>query len=394
MRKRTFLAVIAAALLCCLISCALAEGPAEDLTQDCFYSTPLKTPLRSMHNHSYLSYWDGGAGAELTVTCRHGRRSQGIMLTFFGEAVPVTVTDADGKTIAEDDQPYITHWIPFDRPVSAFTVRGGTGGHPLRISDMYVLGEGALPAWVQRWETLEGDADLMLVVTHPDDEILWFGGMLPLYAGQRQRKTMVVYMVGGRSGTRKAELLKGLWSMGVRQYPDIGSFVDKSGSNLKTAISMWGGEEKISAHITAAIRRYRPKVVVTQDIGGEYGHLSHIATVQGVIDAVTGRCMDPAFDPESAAAYGTYTPRKLYLHVWKENRIRFDWQQPLSAFGGRTGLEIAREAFRMHESQQLSKHQYQVLVRGPLDCSIFGLYYSDVGPDVLHDDLFENIPEI
>ena len=42
------------------------------------------------------------------------------------------------------------------------------------------------------WQDLD-KAELMLLVAHPDDELLWFGGLLPTYAGQRGLKVQVVY---------------------------------------------------------------------------------------------------------------------------------------------------------------------------------------------------------
>ena len=66
-----------------------------------------------------------------------------------------------------------------------------------------------------------------------------------------------------------------------------------------------------------------------------------------------------------------------------------DWNLPLSAFGGKTGLEVAREAFACHISQQHT--DYRVRDSGSADCSLFGLYWSAVGPDTEKDDFFENL---
>ena len=41
-------------------------------------------------------------------------------------------------------------------------------------------------------------------------------------------------------------------------------------------------------------------------------------------------------------------------------------------------------------SQQNGK--YSVRDSGLTDCSLFGLYWSSVGPDEAHDDLFEHVP--
>lgn len=385
--------LLAAALLCLfmLSGAALADQKAEDITRGCRYSTNVnEDKLRYMHNNKYGNHWDGGEDGEIHITCPNKRPAQGIMLSFFRDVSAVVVEDDGGNEIARYDRPYATNWIPFDHPVKAFTLKRAGGDVPLRLCNIHVMSEGKLPGWIQDWSTIEGNAELMLIVTHPDDEILWFGGLLPTYAGERHKKVQVVYMVGGNNGMRTAELLDGLWTMGVRLYPDIGTLPDKTGASLRAAAEHWGGDDVAPRRVTRALRRYKPQVVVTQDVKGEYGHYHHIIMSNAVIDAVTRYAMDPEYDPDSAMQYGVHTPQKLYVHLWKENRIKLNWRAPLSAFGGKTGLQVAREAFKKHESQQSGK-PYRMADSGMRDCSLFGLYYTGVGPDEKKDDFFEHV---
>ena len=392
MFRRFILAVMVCACLIALLSVpALCEKTAADITQQCRFSTEVNSDkLRSMHNNNYRNYWDGGEQGKITVKCPKGQPAQGIMLTFFKDVSAVLIEDEAGNEIGRYNQRYATNWIPFDHPVREFTLKRAEPGTLLHLSNIHVLGEGALPNWVQNWSTIEGNAELMLIVTHPDDEILWFGGLLPTYAGEQQKKVMVVYMVGGNNGMRTAELLDGLWTMGVRLYPDIGTLQDKTGASLKAAAEHWGGDDVAPRRVTEALRRYKPQVVVTQDVKGEYGHYHHIIMVQAVIDSITKYGSDPEYDPDSAAQYGLHTPQKLYVHLWRQNQVKYNWRVPLSAFGGKTGLQVAREAFKMHVSQQSGK-PYRMADSGMRDCSLFGLYYSQVGLDEAGEDMFEHI---
>ena len=68
-----------------------------------------------------------------------------------------------------------------------------------------------------------------------------------------------------------------------------------------------------------------------------------------------------------------------------------DWDKPLSFFGGKTGYEMAGEAFRCHLSQQNGHHAMSK--EGRRDCRNFGLYRSLVGPDVMLDDFLEHTDE-
>ena len=54
-----------------------------------------------------------------------------------------------------------------------------------RICDLTAYGEGTLPAQVQVWEPPCEQADFLVFSTHADDEILFLGGVLVTYAGER-----------------------------------------------------------------------------------------------------------------------------------------------------------------------------------------------------------------
>lgn len=382
-------------ILCAALLAALPAARA-DQARDVAAACALNATEDALHKRYVLEerikrIWDGGQQGVLEVTLPKEETAQGVMITWYGANCAARVTDEAGLVIGESAGQYRVDWIPFDRPVSRFTIARRDAGAVFRISRLHVLTPGDLPRWVQRWETLEEPAELLLFATHPDDEILWFGGMLPYYAGELRRRVMVVYLVGGRNATRVIELLNGLWSMGVTAYPDIGDLPDGGKATVGSTYLAWGRDTALR-RVVSAIRRYRPQVVLTQDVKGEYGHSSHVVMTQAVMDAVDRYAADPDYDPDfGGLSDPPWSPLKLYIHLWKQNVIRFDWQQPLSAFDGRTGLQVARAAFKMHVSQQNGKHA--VKDSGRYDCTLFGLYFSAVGPDERGDDLFEHIPD-
>lgn len=108
-----------------------------------------------------------------------------------------------------------------------------------------------------------------------------------------------------------------------------------------------------------------------------------------MIKAVTQASGDASYDTASAEAYGVYTPKKLYIHMWKENQITMDWEKPLKAFNGETSLAVARKAFKFHHSQQTGR--YWISVKGKYDSRQLGLYWTTVGVDEAKNDLLEHI---
>jgi len=373
-----------------LVSAVCMASEAADLTAQCRITvTENPDKRRNMLNSDMKRSWNGGERGEILVTTPKGQKAQGVQVGLYGHDTALIALNAEGTVIARTKDAFRVQYLAFSEPCGSFTIRRADGSEPFQVAFLQVVGEGPLPRWVQRWEKPDRDIDLMLISTHPDDEILWFGGLLPTYAGELKKKVLVVYMVGGQTPHRVLELLDGLWTMGVTLYPDIGSLKDTRKATIPSTLLVWG-RDTAARRVTEAIRRYRPKVVVTQDVRGEYGHPHHVITVEAVMDVAAGKTADPEIFPESAKEYGVWQAHKVYIHLYKKGAIRMDWRKPLSAFGGQTGIEVARAAFKKHRSQQ---GRYRVRDEGQYDSSLFGLYYTDVGEDIQGKDLFEHIPE-
>ncbi|MBQ5671614.1 MAG: PIG-L family deacetylase, partial [Oscillospiraceae bacterium] len=117
-------------------------------------------------------------------------------------------------------------------------------------------------------------------------------------------------------------------------------------------------------------------------------HAQHIINARALTDAVVA-ATDSSIFPESAQVYGTWDTPKLYLHLYETNPIVMDWNMPLESYGGKTAMDVAREAFALHESQQGFFYVYGE--GDDWDSRKFGLYRSTVGPDTVGGDVFENI---
>ncbi len=258
----------------------------------------------------------------------------------------------------------------------------------LGVAELTVYGPGALPDTAQHWEPTAEKADILFLAAHADDELIFFGGAIPTYDTERGCRVVVAYLVNC-GAQRQHELLNGLWSMGVRRYPVISGFRDKATKSMDTAYSGMGGPQKVRKWVVSLIRQYKPEVVVTHGLGGEYGHGQHKAAANAAVRAFS-RAADPDYDKPSAQQYGVWQVKKLYLHQYKENAIRLDWSRPLASLGGITGLEAAARAFTFHVSQQ--EGSMDVIHTGAqFDNTAFGLYATTVGPDVAGGDFLENI---
>jgi LmbE family N-acetylglucosaminyl deacetylase len=285
-----------------------------------------------------------------------------------------------------DCSEYATQYIALPEGYAQIRITPQSGGK-LELCEIAALTPGDAPAHIQVWRDPPEKVDLMLFSTHPDDEVLWFGGLLPYYAGEMDMDVLVINAVYAHY-YRRQELLAALWTCGVDIYPVMLGYPNQQDS-VEEVIAEWEVKNRRPKdRMVALIRQYRPDVVMLHDTEGEYGHTAHKAFSwlgqQGV-----ERAADPAQHAESAAQWGVWDVPKTYIHLWPENQIRMDWKQPLTAFGGKTGLEVAAEGFACHATQQ---ERWRVQDGGEYDNALFGLWRTTVGFDQQGTDLFENIP--
>lgn len=389
--KKLFLCLLLLGALLLLPAISGAASQAQDITVACEIRTSGGNDVARLYDRQYTTRWTGRERRETWIECTTDEATPAGCLYVCFAVMPdewrvETQVDDEWVPLVSGGTDYmhtcvelggVTHfrlWARFDKAQS------------LIINELFVLGEGDLPSWVQVWEPAPEKADLLVLAAHPDDELIYFGGLLPTYATEQGKKTVVVYMTDSNT-TRMSELLNGLWEVGVHSYPVIGPFYDGYSYSLEEGYRKWP-KAQARAFVMEQIRRYRPDVVVSHDVNGEYGHGAHRVCADVALYCVQN-CMRLDVESESAAEYGLWTVQKLYLHLYGDDPLELDWNVPLSSLGGRTGLQAAQDAYALHVTQQNTN--YVVTDEGPYSCALFGLAYTTVGKDVARNDLFENV---
>jgi len=407
LKRLTGLLILAAGML--LISGAALGEEAPDLTLESTFrlcSTKWRDSL--MTDRKYTSYWESNKIRHPWVAITSETPLYGLYICFrqMPASFEIQVLAEDSET--GKDAEWITYLPGDTRFHHTFYELDGVRGvriystqesaHKLGINEVFVFGEGDIPDWVQRWEETVGKADILFFSAHPDDELIFLGGAIPTYAAEMGKRVVVAYLSYSNT-TRRSEALNGLWSMGVRNYPEFGGFQDSYSKTAKDAYSKLG-KNKVLSWVTELYRKHQPEVVVTHDLEGEYGHGQHKMMADAAIQGY-GLAADPEQFPESAKQYGTWQVKKLYVHLWGEeaDQTKMDWSVPLESLDGKTGLEAASEAYALHVTQEGAKvkinrkwHLLSVEETGSYwSNTTFGLYASEVGPDETHTDFLEHI---
>ena len=427
--------IIAAALLAVLIVClasstALAEDkwdPAVSITADGFdgYNNGAKTTFKTdlLTDEKYRTYVKAGENNSLTLSCKDGIRS--IYIEF--DRIPTetwTITAILSSAGKEDTQKtcggkgYLHEFQSLEGlygyvPTN-LELRFAEG---TQISNIYAF-TGETPDWVQIWQPMHETADILLISTHADDEQLFFAGILPYYAVERKVDVQVVYFVQHFHKANKVfdhvrphEQLNGLWTVGIRNYPYMSEFPDvySEGESRKQAISnilsgfkYYGySRDDFQKFAVDTIRKFKPHVIITHDFDGEYGHAAHILNAD-VFSKAVELSGDAEQYPESAEEYGTWTPDKLYIHLYKENQIVMDWDTPYESLGGLTPFQVTQKGFDCHDSQNIywfwnwlcgtrSNPITKATQINKYSPCKYGLYFTKVGPDVNGGDFLENV---
>ena len=297
----------------------------------------------------------------------------------FPGPVTVELLDADGGVLSELSRAgnFYMDAVPLSSGVRE--VRMTPQNAEAALSSVRVYSEPYPRHVIQEWEDIPDKIDILFVSTHQDDEMLFFGGAIPAYAAQEDLTVAVLYMTTC-SRLRCREGLDGLWTAGLRYHPIFLGLEDYNTFNVMEARARWKqfNPEEMLAEVLC---RYRPEVVICQDYNGEYGHGQHKLTASLVTSAI-----ENAADPGRPDCWNV---KKFYVHLYGENQVYMNWNEPLDSTGVITPMFLAMEGFDKHRSQ----HAYFSMRRDGTryDNTLFGLVRTTVGPDLLKNDFMENI---
>jgi LmbE family N-acetylglucosaminyl deacetylase len=305
------------------------------------------------------------------------------------EGFTITQYDGNGTILSECDGStvQINQLYPLQDGTRRVCVNSDV---EMDISALQIYNADTIPYNYHDWSDSPEKLDYLIISAHPDDDVLFMGAIVPIYGVERGLTGNILYVCTKDLRLRCNEALNAAWVMGLRYYPILAGFEDVANTKKEE----WGQDftlERMTRYLVVQLRKYKPEVVVTHDPNGEYGHWQHILISEAAQQAVA-LANDASYDPDSAAQYGVYPVKKLYLHLYRQNSISLDVDSPLASFDGLSAFEVAKLAFEEHASQ-IENGYHRVRNEGVYSLSDFGLFYSAVGSDGGKNDMFENIDE-
>ena len=369
----------------------------------CYYHNVLPLDIKisngndagCLHDEKYSTSISLPEGTEITVNS--DTTMKGIYV-IWDSLVPAWDLKIGESTYQYGQYGFLHEYIELPEETDSFTIvipNGQNdverGNQNMRIADIIAFDTDDVPEWVQVWEPVCDEADMLVFSTHADDEHIFFGGILPIYQVDRNYRIQYAYFTcywnDPGQHIREHEKLNGLWLAGCKYYPIMGGFDDAYSTTYEGAAETID-ENEARLYLTRCIRRTHPQVVVTQDLAGEYGHGQHIFMSYNAVEAIT-LANDSEYDLDSVSQYGIWDTSKFYIHLYENNQILLDMRTPLAGFNDKRPIDIARQAYLCHQSQQWC--DFSVNDYGPYDAALYGLYRTTVGEDVNGNDFMENI---
>ena len=383
--KRLWIVLICI-MLFTAIPAAKADSGASELTDRCTFDfgTQKEAENNLLNGKIGASF---KAGASFSMTWDETLEDARLCLQWQKEPEEVRLLQygADETLLREETlPPYPETVSPLLPDARRAVVESGT--KEMRLLAVAVYGAGELPDPFHDWQEIPEHVDYLLISTHPDDDVLYLGSVVPTYGAERGYVGTIVY-VTNQNRTRKSEAENGAWAMGLRVRPVFFGMRDVFSGTTKARRNLFPYDELLQ-NTVRAYRQLRPLVVFAQDLNGEYGHWQHKRTAKAAREAFS-LAADPEYDPESAALYGTWQVQKLYLHLYRKDKILIDAHTPLAAFDGKDAYEVACGAFLKHKSQQ----RYHFRVQRDDGQYAFNRFGMAEGVVPVGEDVFDNIDE-
>lgn len=373
---------------------------AENITSSCNIKTNNKqeNKLTDNNENSYVSI---SKDSSVNIECSN--KINGIYIIYEKESKIGSISTSEKNALIGENS-FLHEYIDVESLIGNTSNLNIEYNEDVLIGEIYILNEGELPEYVEVWNKPLENADLLLFSTHSDDEHLFFLGLLPTYVA-READVQVVYFTNHNDNPKRLhEQLHGLYAVGIRNYPVFGLVPDAYSESLEGAIknlekANMTTDDALNFEVNM-IRRFKPLVVVGHDELGEYSHGQHILNTY-ILKMAIEKANDETYNVESVNEYGTWDVLKTYLHLYKENQIIMNYDEPLDYFDGKTAYEVSKIGYSKHNSQQWTwftkwingtnnsfTKATDIKKYSPVE---FGLYRSLVGEDVNKNDMFENL---
>ena len=250
------------------------EPAAQNLSGRCQITSDLKTTAYTwrLTDKELFTAQVLEAGQRVSLTWTEDVPVKAVYLAFkdYPDAYRIQQFDEAGTLLKEEAGPhYVNHAVFVEEGTRTVTV---LPDNQIVLCSFFAYGEGAIPDY-HPFAPVPKKLDYLIVAMHPDDDVLFMGAIVPLYGVDQGREGTIFY-TATRERVRKDEAGNGAWIMGLRNEPILGTFPDIA-PRYREKYKNTFKQQDVVQYLVALFRQYKPEVVFSHDVNGEYGHWQH-----------------------------------------------------------------------------------------------------------------------
>ena len=376
--KPILIILLAAVLLLPAAVSSAADEPGNGLLA-CTYTT--ETEAQSYVDHLY----DGNAfttltlyrGERISMTLPDGARAANLFFHFFEkpDSFEVHFFDADGQDLKRYWTNQITGMqmlVPVEAENTARIELTATD-RALVLSEWTACTESFVPPFADTGK----EADVLVVLNEPGDELQLLGGVLADLALEHGLTVQVDYLTA-KDGYHTQQCMEVLKALGVTHLPFFGDGRAPRAQSRNAVYSAIGDYNALLTRYTARIRALRPKLILTLDPQWDRPRFAD-AVISEVLTIAAADAADETRLPETAA----HTVEKVYV-LDPDGATIIDTDHPLYACKGRHASAYADALSALYREERVYRRDMPDTVR-------FTLVSSTVGADAQGGDLLEHL---
>ncbi len=350
--RRTAAFLLFAALLLPAVRTAGAQenGAARDLTADCALTLPERSAAftRRLSDSRYNSRISFTKEETLQISFADGARGLYVAWYSAPAAARVEILDVSGTVLSSvaANPDLINEYFPLPEGCAKARI---AGDQPFAVSELGVYDSVAPPEGLCVMEAQQAQPKAMLILAHTGDEAYDFGCLLPFFSG----KDAAIVFLSSESRQAQQQAIEAAYAMGSRTQPVFADFPYYRDAILDLR-KMYGLVDKaeLSNYLIRLLRRYQPEVLITHAALGERSDGMHLLTATHVLLAAA-QAADPTQEYTSAREYGAWQVRAVYQHLETGSYPIYDTNAPITAYGGKSALELAEIVYERYPSFRL-----------------------------------------
>ena len=385
--KRLLLFVMALAMLLPAISFAEDAPSRAEGALPCEYTAPEEVMPYISH------FYDGDPFTTVTikvsesVTMTLPSGAQTLFFSFYkaDERYAITFFDAEGKRLNAARNITSIGYLGIPVEPNAVTVTIVPESRTLTLGEWYAVKDDCEFPFPDTGE----QADVLVYLNAPGDELTKLGGVLPLLCGEHGLSAQVIYTTAA-DGYKSTQCIDVLRQMGIKRTPIFGKAEPRFIAYDNAAFAVLRTDrEQLTKTLVNQIRSYRPQIVITLDPESDTDHYMEGFIARQVINAVTLAEDENKFRKDTEP----FTVSKLYtLSAYGETVI--SGEQPLYAYDEISAAALAETLYKTYLEERVYRRKMPDAVRFKLEKSAVG---EDSGADLLENlatDSFENYRDL